>query len=115
MLAMTQNVQAHDHPADFRYYRYLLSMGANPEAVTDTGTTPLYRAARNGSVEAVKMLLMVGVLNPPASFTCSWGFSCSSLLFISHKHSLVEILTGKLSIGRRPSQLCHLGRMDPTP
>ena len=50
------------------YHRYLLFMGANPEARAMTGTTPVYRAARNGSLEAVQTLLLVGAFVYPLLF-----------------------------------------------
>lgn len=41
--------------------RFLISRGADPEAKAHSGTTPVYGAARNGSVEAVETLLLVGI------------------------------------------------------
>lgn len=39
---------------------YLLSLGADPNSMNDTGRTPLWRASFNGHIEAVKLLLESG-------------------------------------------------------
>lgn len=40
--------------------QYLLSLGANPNTMNDTGRTPLWRAAFNGHFEAATILLEAG-------------------------------------------------------
>ncbi|ETV98239.1 hypothetical protein, variant [Aphanomyces invadans] len=40
--------------------QYLLSLGANPNCVNDTGRSPLYRASYNGHVDSVMLLLRAG-------------------------------------------------------
>ena len=49
-----------ENAANVQCCRHLLLMGANPRAISRSGSTPLYRAARNGSTEAVKILLQAG-------------------------------------------------------
>jgi ankyrin repeat protein len=39
---------------------FLLDAGANPNALSDTGRSPMWRAAFNGHIRVVKMLLEAG-------------------------------------------------------
>ena len=87
--------QGHLHVIDF-----LLSVGADPNTVNDSGRSPIWRAAFNGHIECVRRLLEAG-----GDPDCKDNTSMETAFDVAKSDDIRQLLVGVMSSER---QCCDL-------